>query len=181
MHADRTNRLALTIFGVLVLVAGAAGMAASVGAFGTGFSRRTLLVNRVSLYTGHHGGWLWPAAAGICLLLALVVLRWIVALLISTDRVGDIAIPSGGEQGTTILHPAALISALAREISSYHDVETAKGRVIGDGHDPEIVITVTSAKSADLHALHHRIETEAIAHARQALGRPSLPVRLDLA
>jgi hypothetical protein len=181
MHADRTNRLSLTMFGVLVLLAGAAGMAASTGVFGTGFSRRALFANRVGLYIGHHGGWLWPAAAGICLLIALVVLRWIVALLISTDRVGDIAIPGGGDEGTTILRPAALISALAREISSYHDVETAKGRVVGDGHDPEIVITVTPAKSADLHALHRRIETEAIAHARQALGRPSLPVRLDLA
>jgi hypothetical protein len=181
MHADRTNRLSLTIFGVLVLVAGAAGMAASAGVFGPGFSRRTLFANRVSLYVGHHGGWLWPAAAGICLLIALVVLRWVAALLISTDRVGDIAVPGGGDQGTTILRPAALISALAREISSYHGVESAKGRVVGDGHDPEIVITVTPAKSADLHELHRRIETEAIAHARQALGRPSLPVRLDLA
>ena len=109
------------------------------------------------------------------------MLRWILALLVSTDRAGDIAIPGGGDQGTTTLRPAALTSALAREISSYHGVETAKGRVIGDESDPELVITVTAAKSADLHALVRRIETEAIAHARQALGLPSLPVRLDLA
>ncbi len=79
------------------------------------------------------------------------------------------------------MRPAALISALASEISSYHGVETAKGRVIGDGSDPELVLTVTTATSADLAALRRRIETEAIAHARHALGQPSLPVRLDLA
>jgi hypothetical protein len=181
MHADRTNRFALIMLGVLVFVAGAAAMAASVGAFGAAFSRRTLFANRVSTYAGHHGGWVWPVAAGVCLLIALVTLRWILALLISTDRAGDIAIPGEGDLGTTILQPAALTSALAREISGYHGVEAAKGRVIGDESDPELVITVTATKSADLHALVRRIETEAIAHARQALGQPSLAVRLDLA
>ena len=34
--------------------------------------------------------------------------------------------------------------------------------------------------SANLHALHRRIEAEALAHARQALGKPSLPIQLDL-
>ena len=31
MHADRTNRVALTLFGLLVLAAGGAGIAASTG------------------------------------------------------------------------------------------------------------------------------------------------------
>ena len=93
MHADRTNRVALTLFGLLVLIAGAAGMTASTGVFGAAFSKRTLFANRVSTYIGHHGTWVWAAAAGVCLLIALAALRWIVALLISTDRAGDIPIP----------------------------------------------------------------------------------------
>jgi hypothetical protein len=180
MHADRTNRTALTLFGLLVLIAGAAGMAASTGVFGTAFSHRTLFDNRAGTYIGHHGGWLWPAVAAACLLLALAALRWILALLVSTDRTGDITIPIGTDQGTTILHPAALTDALTREISGYHGIEAARGRVIGDGRDPEIVLTVTPAPSADLHALHRRIETEALAHAREALSKPSLPIQLDL-
>ena len=180
MHADRTNRVVLTLFGLLVLAAGAAAMAASTGVFGAAFSRRTLLANRVSSYFGHHGGWLWPAIAGACLLLALACLRWMLALLASTDRAGDITIRGSTDQGTTILRPAALIDALTSEISTYHGVDTAKGRVIGDGRDPEIVLTVITGPAADLHALHHRIETEAFAHARQALGNPSLPIQLDL-
>ena len=63
MHADRTNRVALTVFGLLVLLAGAAGMAASLGGFGTAFSSRVLFANRVSSYIGQHGTWLWAAAA----------------------------------------------------------------------------------------------------------------------
>ena len=180
MHADRTNRVVLTLFGLLLLLAGAASMAASTGAFGAAFSGRTLFANRVSVYVGHHGGWVWPAAAVVFLLIALATLRWILALLVSTDRLGDIPIPGEHDQGTTTLHPAALTGALAREISTYHGVETAKGRIIGDASDPAIVLTVTAAKPADLHALHRRIESEALAHARQALGKPSLPIQLDL-
>ena len=180
MHADRTNRIALAWFGLLVLVAGAAGMAASTGVFGAAFSRRTLFDNQASSYIGDHGGWLWPAVTGACLLLALTCLRWILALLASTDRAGDITIPGDTRQGTTIVQPAALTDALTREISAYHGVDAAKGRIIGDGRNPQIVLTVTPAPSADLHALHRRIETEALAHARQALGKPSLPIQLDL-
>ena len=165
MHADRTNRMALILFGLLLFVAGGAALAASVGAFGSSYAHNTLL----------------PAAAGVCVLIALVVLRWVMALLITTDRAGDITVSPGGEPGTTVIRPTALISAVASEISSYHGVDTAKGRVIGDSREPELVLTVTTAASADLAALRHRIEIEAIAHARQALGQPSLPVQLDLA
>jgi hypothetical protein len=103
------------------------------------------------------------------------------ALLASTDRAGDIIVGSGTDKGTTILRPAALIDALTGEVSAYHGVDSAKGRVIGDGRDPEVVLTVTTAPAADLQALHHRIEDEALAHARQAAGNPSLPIQLDLA
>ncbi len=92
MHADRTNRLALIVFGVLLLLAGAAAMAASVGAFGTAYAHHTLLANRVSDYVGQHGAGSGPPWPGVCLLIALVTLRWVAALLLSTDRAGDITI-----------------------------------------------------------------------------------------
>ena len=108
MHADRTNRVMLTLFGLLVLAAGAAAMAASTGVFGASFSRQTLLANRVSAYFGSHGGWLWPAIAGGCVLIGLACLRWMLALLASTDRAGDIIIGGSTDEGTTVLRPAAL-------------------------------------------------------------------------
>jgi len=180
MHADRTNRLALTLFGLLILLAGAAGMTASLGGFGTTFSSRALFANRVSTYIGQHGTWLWAAAAFVCLLITVAALRWILALLVSTDRAGDIAIPGSKELGTTWLHPAALTGALTREIETYHGVQAVKGRIIGDASDPEIVVTVTARQTADLPALHRRVESEALAHARQALGNADLPIQLDL-
>jgi hypothetical protein len=180
MHADRTNRVALIVFGVLVLAAGAGGMAASVGVFGKAFSHRTLFSSRVSSYIGHHN-WVWYAAAAVCLIIALLALRWIVALLVSTDRAGDIPIPVATREGTTIMQPTALTGALTREISAYHGVDAARSRIIGDPKDPEIVVAVTASQTTDLHELHQRIETEALDHARQALGKDDLAIQLDLA
>ena len=179
MHADRTNRVALIVFGLLVLAAGVGGMTASTGVFGTPFSRRTLFDNRVSSYIGDHG-WVWYAAAGVCLVITLAALRWIVALLISTDRAGDIPIPVATHQGTTILRPAALTGALTREIGVYHGVDAARARIIGDAASPEVVIAVTASQAADLHALHQRIETEALSHVRHAVSNTSLPIQLHL-
>ena len=180
MHADRTNRTVLIVFGLVVLLAGTAGMAASLGAFGTAFSRRTLFSNRVSAYIGQHGTWVWAAAAFICLLIALAALRWILALLVSTDRAGDLTVPGSRDQGTTKVQPTALTGALAGEITTYHGVDTAKSRVIGDETNPQIVLTITATPTADLPTLRHRLETEALPHARQALGNPALPIQLDL-
>lgn len=180
MHADRTNRLALAVFGLLVLAAGGFAVTASAGGFGTAYSRRTLLANQAAGYAVKHGSWIWWAAAGACLLIFLAALRWILVLLISTDRAGDITVPGSRDQGTTVLQPAALTGALAREIETYHGVDAARARVLGHPSDPEVVITVTARQSADLHALHRRLESEALAHARQALGKPALPIQLDL-
>jgi hypothetical protein len=180
MHADRANRVILILFGLLVLVIGAAGITASVGVYGEGFAHRFLLDNRVSAYIGHHG-WVWYIAAGVCLLILLAALRWIVALLISTDRAGDIPIPVASRKGTTILRPTAVTGALTREIGAYHGVEAVRGRIIGDGSDPAIVLAVTASQGADVAALHQRIETEALAHARQAVSKADLPIQLDLA
>ena len=179
MHADRTNRVGLALFGLLILAVGAAGIIASTGVFGAAFSRRTLFANRVSSYIGQHG-WLWYVAAGVCLVITLVALRWVVALLISTDRAGDIPIPVATNEGTTILRPAALTGALTREIGTYHGVDAARARIIGDAADPEVVVTVTASRTADLRALHQRLETEALSHVRYAVGNASLPIQLHL-
>src|ERR1700745_4438108 len=109
MHADRINRVMLTLFGLLVPAAGGAAMAASTGVFGASFSRQALLAGRVSAYFGNHGGWLWPAIAGGCVLIALACLRWMLALLASTDRAGDIIIGGSTHEGTNILRPTGLV------------------------------------------------------------------------
>jgi hypothetical protein len=180
MHADRSNRVTLLLLAVLLIAAGAAGGAASVGAFGTRVLHTAVIDNRASSYIGAHSLWLWPAAAGVALAVALVSLRWLLALLFSTDRSGDLAVPGDTAGGQTTLDKLALTEAVTQEIESYRGVHAARARLIGDPGDAELVVTVTLEETADLAALRKRIETAALAHARQATGNPSMPIQLDL-
>ncbi len=181
MHADKTNRTMLILFGLLVLLTGIGAMLLSVGVFGTGRSHQTLLANGFGDFVGRSGHWLWPAAAVLSLIIVLLALRWIIALLVSTDRVSDINVPSDKPHGRTMVRSGALSAALTREIETYRGVESARARVIGDESAPELVVTVTLLRSADPAQLRERIESKALAHARQVLDNAELPIQLDLA
>lgn len=180
MHADRTNRTALTLFGVIVLVAGVAGLLTNRGVFSKSLARKALFDNAISLYIGDNGSWLWPLFAVVCAILALLCLRWIYTLLTSTDRAGDMTLPGDKSAGRTTLRGSAFTAALVAELETYRGVDTAHARLVGDDNNPDLVVAVTAMGSVDIGALRNRIETEAISHARQALDRPDLPIRLDL-
>ena len=110
-----------------------------------------------------------------------LALRWLLALLFSTDRSGDLPIRSPGLTGRTTLAAGALTEAVAEEIESYVGVYSARARLIGNGQEPELVVAATLEETADLPVVRQRIETGALSHARAALGSPSLPIQLHLA
>jgi hypothetical protein len=180
MHADRTNRFLLILFALALIAAGLVGALAGLGALGPVTQHGSLVSNRVGAYFGRNGDWLWPVVAVAASIIALLALRWLITLLFSTDRAGDL--PLGGDRsaGRTTLAPAALTGAVAAEIDGYSGVQSARSRLIGNSQSPTLVITATVEASADLPALRRRIEANAIRHARQALDNPDLPVRLDL-
>jgi hypothetical protein len=180
MHADRTNRVMLLLLALLLIGAGIAAGAASIGAFGTATRHSPLIANPTGDFIGDQGAWLWPVAAVAALILVVLALRWLLALLFSTDRSGDLSIPSGSSAGRTTLAAGALTEAVVEEIEGYRGVNSARARVIGDPADPELVVAATLEETADFAALRQRIETGALTHARVAVGNPSLPTRLDL-
>jgi hypothetical protein len=180
MHADRTNRVMLLFLAVLLLAAGGAAGAASIEAFGTAARHSFLTDNPASHYIGAQGSWLWPAAAGVAAIIVLIALRWLLALLFSTDRSGDLLLPADTSPGRTTLTPGALTEAVVGEIEGYRGVSSARAHVIGDHADPTLVVTAALEETADLPALRQRIETEALTHARNALGDMPLTAQLDL-
>ncbi|HEX8092760.1 alkaline shock response membrane anchor protein AmaP [Jatrophihabitans sp.] len=180
MHADRTNRAMLILFAVALIAAGVAGALAGFGAFGRATKHEVLVSDQLSDYFGRHGDWLWPVIAAVAAIIALLALRWLLALLFSTDRAGDLPLTGDRSAGRTTLSAAALTDAVAEEIGSYPGVHAAKARLIGDPLAPTLVITATLEESADLPGLRRRIESNAVRHARQALDDPGLPVQLDL-
>jgi hypothetical protein len=180
MHADRTNRTMLILFALALTAAGVAGALAGFDVYGRGTRHRVLLSGQVVDYFGRHGDWLWPAIAAAAAIVALLAVRWLLALLFSTDRTGDLPLTGDRSGGHTTLSAAALTDAVASEIDGYSGVSAARARLIGDPLAPTLVITATLEESADLAGARRRIEGNAVRHARQALGNPELPVRLDL-
>jgi hypothetical protein len=148
--------------------------------YGSGTEHSTLMDNTTGRYFGAQGVWLWPVVAVAALIIGLLALRWLIALLFSTDRSGDLLIQSGTGAGRTTLDNGALADAVVEEIEGYRGVDSARARLIGDPDDPELVVRATLEETADFTALRQRIETEALTHARQALGNMSLPIQLDL-
>jgi hypothetical protein len=180
MHADRTNRTMMLLFAVLLIVVGLDAGAASIGVYGTATAHSHLMDNPTGRFIGTNGVWLWPVAAVAALIVALLALRWLIALLFSTDRAGDLLIRSNSGAGRTTLAGGALTDAVVEEIEGYRGVNLARARLIGDREDPELVVTAALEDTADLVELRQRIETEALTHARQALGNMALPTQLDL-
>jgi hypothetical protein len=204
MHADRTNRIMLAFIGLLAIAIGAGGLLISGGVFGQRFAHRLVTDNQFVRYFAAHGDWLWPSIAGAAFVILLLSLFWLLRLLFSTDRAGDIALPSAHPSkresraqrlrehaagspardhatGRTSISASALSQAVAQEIDTYHGVLTTRARVLGEPADPSLVIEVKASRRADLPALVQRIEHEAILHAREALESPGLPVKLDIA
>ena len=180
MHADRTNRTMLLLFALLLIAVGLDAGAASLGVYGTHTQHSHLMDNPTGRFIGTHGIWLWPVAAVAALIIALLALRWLLALLFSTDRSGDLVIQSSSGAGRTTLANGAVTDAVVGEIEGYRGVNSARARLIGDPEDPELVVTAALEETADFSALRHRIETGALTHDRQALGNMTLPTQLDL-
>jgi hypothetical protein len=180
MHADRTNRIALSLLALLLIAAGLDAGAASLGLYGQATEHSRLMVNPTGHFFGTQGGWLWPVIAVAALIVVILALRWLAALLFSTDRTHDLPIAREGRPGRTLLAVGALTDAVAGEVASYRGVDNARARLIGDPSRPRLVVTAVLEETADLAALRQRIETDALTHARTALGDPALAVQLDL-
>jgi hypothetical protein len=193
MHADRTNRVMVTLVGLVAVLAGAGALLAGYGVFGDRFEHRHLSDNQFVRYFHDHGDWLWPAIAGAAFIVMLLSLLWLLRLLFRTDRTGAIAIDTGGPgpaqsggaarrgTGRTTVSAPALAQVVADEIASYHGISGARARVLGDPQHPQLVIDITASRRADIAGLINRVQSEAVTHAQEALAPAELQVKLDIA
>jgi hypothetical protein len=179
MHADRTNRFLLTAIGFIALALGVGGLLLAAGVFGHRVRGSFLVDNEFSRYVGHHGNWVWPAIAGVAFVVTLLALWWLAVLLLTTDRAGDIRLTpprtkDDARRGRTTLTPSALVNAVTDEISDYHGITGARGRILGEASRPTLALDVSASRRADLPALIQRIQRDAVAHARSVLGNDDM-------
>lgn len=179
MAIDRANRAVFAILGLLLLAAGIGGTLAGTGGLGHNLARRPLTDNPVTEYIGRHGSWFWPVVLLLALLITVLAARWLAAALLPAPRAGSIRLPGAGPDRTT-LASNALTGVVNAGIASYPGVHAVDTDVNGTPAEPHLAITVRLDRDADAAAVRQRIEAEALAHAREALDLPRLPIRLDL-
>ncbi|MGY1716866.1 alkaline shock response membrane anchor protein AmaP [Geodermatophilus sp. SYSU D01106] len=173
----RANRLVLALVGLLLAGAGGAALAAGLGVFGGGVADRPVLDGSVSRFAEAHG-WYWPVVAVGAGLVALLSLWWLLAQARS-DRVSALPLSRDPRRGHTDLDAAALTGAVEDEVEGYRGVARARAVLSGAVTAPALALTVTLDGRAGPGELHPRVVQGAVAHARQALGRPDLPARVE--
>lgn len=175
----RLDRTLLVLLGALLTAAGVLTLLAGLGIFGSTLRNNSVLDNAVGRFFGHNGQWLWPLVALAALALGCLALRWLTGQLAPT-AVRDLQLDPGSTTGQTQLSSSALTGAVSGEIRDYRGVTGASARFTGDEQEPALHLRVRLDTRADVVAVRDRIETEAVAHVRQALEDPDLPIRLDL-
>jgi hypothetical protein len=169
------NRTVLALLGLLLLAAGGLGLAYSFGAFGT--EQRPLLPQPMRDYASDQG-WFWWAVAGVCLLLALLGLWWLLAQL-KTDRVGRLDLTTDDRDGVTTLHAGAVTDAVEAEVEGLRGVAGVSASLI-ERRGRRLTLAVDLAEYADIAEVRQTMEERVVAHVRQALDDPDLLVDVEL-
>lgn len=176
-RANVINRIALTVLGLLLVVAGGFGLAVGAGAFGASRANRSVLAQEVSTYPDQHA-WFWWAVAGALLLVAVLALIWLLAQL-RTDRTTRLDRTTNARDGYTTLHASALSDAVEDEALGVAGVTGASASV-REHRGQHVYLRVDLADSANIEEVRTRLEDEVVAHLRQGVGDPRFPVTIQL-
>lgn len=174
-RVNGVNRSVEAVFGLLFLAAGGLGLALSFGAFGN--RNRSLLPQPVREFARDQP-WFWWAVAAVCLVLALLGLRWLLAQL-HTDRVGRFELTTHDRDGLTTVHASALEDAVEAESGSLRGVARASAQLLDRG-GRRLTLAVDLTDYADIAEIRRALEDRVVDHARQALDDPELPVDIEL-
>lgn len=178
---DRINRTLLVLAGLLLTAAGVAVLAQGLGFFGTRNAHKPVLPGTWSTFI-RDNPWYWWAVAALCVVVALLMLRWLIAQL-HTNRLNHLNVEPDNRDGETILHAGAIADAVEHEAQGYPGVNTATMRLRGTPSSHRHQLTVVLDARADLDALRTRLNHRTIPNFRQAMDfeHPTLDIRLVLA
>jgi hypothetical protein len=176
-RADAANRVVLFLLGLLLAAAGGLGLALSVGAFGDARATSPVLPDNVRTFPATQP-WFWWAMAGAALLIALLALMWLMAQL-RTSRVARLDLTTDAREGYTTLNAGAVTQAVEEEIDAVPGVTRASARIL---HRPRrrLSLTVGMTDTVDIERLRTVLEEDVVAHVREAVDDPALPVEIEL-
>jgi hypothetical protein len=176
---DRLNRLALLALGLVLLAAGAYGLARSYGAVGDTKADEPVLLESVRTFVGRHDAWFWPVSFVVALLIAYLGCRWLKAQLISGGRHRTYHVAEARDELT--LTAAALEDAVASDLEEDHRVIAANARITEFGDTPALTVTMTIRDDVAFQELKHDFETRKLESARSALDASNIRSKVIVA
>ena len=176
-HTTRVNRTALIIVGLILAAAGAAGLVLSLGGFGEDVAADPVLSDSLR-DLAKDSAWFWPALAVVCLLLAYLGWRLLLAQ-VRIDRHGPLDLTENPRDGTTTLDSPAVARALTEEVEELPGVSGAVAHLRRRGGS-HVDLVVELTRRADVARIRNQLETEIVPRLRQALDDPELPVTIQL-
>ncbi|RNL85742.1 alkaline shock response membrane anchor protein AmaP [Halostreptopolyspora alba] len=171
-RAARANRWGLGILGVLLAGAGAASLAAGLGAFGAGTAESPLLGRAVLDWLGQP--WVPYAVVVLAVVVALVALWWLVSQGRS-DTTGRLRVDEESTRGITEIPSAAVRDVLEDRAGRHPEVRRARARLTGSSYEPGVVLDLTVDADADATSLWRRLRDEELATLRGSLELDELP------
>jgi len=176
---DRLNSAGLTLIGLLLLAAGAYGLARGYGALGDRRASDPVLGDSVRDFVSSNDDWFWPAAAALSLVVAYLGFRWLLAQ-VHTPHPSRLRVTSDPDLGTTDLSAPGAAAALAADVEEYPGVQSARARLLSEGPSPEVDLTVELADDADMADVRRRIDEHALPRFAGALEVATLRPRVHL-
>ncbi|MCP2334868.1 alkaline shock response membrane anchor protein AmaP [Actinomadura rupiterrae] len=179
-HAAGLNRVLLVLTGLVLAVAGGAGLALGLHAFGSARAHEPMLSDSTRNYASSHS-WFWPTVGGVAAVLAVIGVVWLLAQGRS-DRINGVVLDDGDGTGKTVVPAGTLASALQDDIEEVPGVRSARARLTGKPSAPKLRLNVTYERRADVLELRRSIQDRALARLRSALEMDRMPavVRLRL-
>lgn len=174
-RVNAVNRFVLGLLGLLLVAAGVLGLLVSFDVLGD--SGAPLLPQAARDFSDDQP-WFWWAVAAVCLLVSLFGLLWLLAQLRS-DRVSRLDLTSDDRDGQTTVHASALTDAVEAEVEALRGVLDASARLL-DRRGRRLEVTADLAEHADIAEVRRTIEDRVVAHARQAVDDPEMPVDVVL-
>lgn len=178
---DQANRTLLIMLGLLLLLAGAAGLALSFEAFGAGAADSPVIPDRLSQFIADNP-WYWWAVAAVAIVVALLTLRWLIAQL-HTTRLSHLDVEPDRTNGETVLRGGAIADGVEHEVQGFLGVQDASLRLQGTPASHRYHLTVDLDDRADVDAVRTRLATQTVPNMRRALDfeEPAIDILLVLA
>lgn len=172
----RTNRLALTGLGVVLLLIGA-----FASAIGLGLMRPAGLSPNSDLGTlavGAERPYSALIAVATALVLAVVCIAWLIRQIPRRDSARQLRTHTG--TGVTAVSAEALTDAVAADVELSADVIDADAVLRGTTEAPELVVRVSVDESADIGAVVDDVTGRAARNCSTALGGPLTTVVIEI-